>query len=522
MAVNCVRLGNRDGEVTQDQLRRRVRVMGVLDPPCRARGHCPGRNTGGSGLQRSFFGIAVFALLSVMGQLGCGNGASSGPMGPPNPVPTIQALSPNSSKQGGPTFTLSVVGSNFVPSSEARWNGSGLQITFVSSKLVTANIPASFLSVSRPGMITIVNPAPGGGTSNSMSVTVPCVIAAPAPASTQTRARLGVYYFDGWSGPLTNFHFQGLPFGPYQDRQPIYGWQDNSECAVEQQLASAHNFGIDFFVFDWYFNTQVNASGENLNSALQITRSLPDRHGMHYAILYVDSPPFVVGQADWTAAVSEWIGYMTDPAYLLVNSKPLLVVLDMQAMRQAFGSSASVANAFNQLRAAAQAKGLPGVLIAGGIFGGYDPTRQSGSFPDLSMAIADGYDVLTMYNYSVSGVSGTQPFSTLSDAAHWIWAQGALKSPLPFIPVAMDGWDARPWNESNVWFSRSPQDVSGLVRDAIIWANSNPQLRPEPSSAPPIVLVEAWNELGEGSFLVPTFGDGTSYGDALAAMLLMP
>jgi len=170
-------------------------------------------------MQRRFFGIAV-ALLSVIGQLGCGNSSSSGPMGPPNPVPTIQALSPNSSKQGGPAFTLSVVGSNFVPSSEARWNGSGLQTTFVSSKLVTANIPASLLSVSGPGMITLVNPAPGGGTSNSMGVTVPCVIATPAPASTQTRARLGAYYFDGWSGPLTNFHFQGLPFGPYQDRQP--------------------------------------------------------------------------------------------------------------------------------------------------------------------------------------------------------------------------------------------------------------------------------------------------------------
>jgi hypothetical protein len=443
-------------------------------------------------------------------------------MGPLNPVPTIQALSPNSSKQGGPTFTLSVVGSNFVPSSEARWNGSGLQTTFVGRNLVTATVPARFLSVSGPGMITMVNPAPGGGMSNSLSVTVPCVIAPPAPASAQTRARLGAYYFDGWAGPLTNFHFQGLPFGPYQDRQPIDAWQDNSECAVEQQLASAHNFGIDFFVFDWYFNTTVNASGENLNSALQITRSLPDRHGMQYAILYVDSPPFVVGPADWSAAVSEWISYMTDLVYVLVNQKPLLVVLDMQAMRQAFGSSASVANAFGQLRAAAQAKGLPGVYIAGGIFGGYDPTRQSGSFPDLSLAIADGYDVLTMYNYSVSGVSGMQPFSILSDGAHWIWAQGALKSPLPFIPVAMDGWDARPWNEGNVWFSRSPQAASALVRDAITWANSNPRLRPEPSTVPPIVLVEAWNELGEGSFLVPTFGDGTSYGDALAAMLQTP
>jgi hypothetical protein len=101
-------------------------------------------------------------------------------------------------------------------------------------------------------------------------------IATPATVSTETRARLGAYYFDGWSGPLTNFHFNGLPLGPYQYRQPVSGWQDNSTCAVEQQLASAHNFGIDFFVFDWYLKAQTNDPGENLDSALQIRHALPD------------------------------------------------------------------------------------------------------------------------------------------------------------------------------------------------------------------------------------------------------
>jgi len=370
--------------------------------------------------------------------------------------------------------------------------------------------------------VTVFNLGPGGGTSNSLTFNIPCVLATPGPASTQRRARLGAYYFDGWSGALTNFHFNGLVNGPYQDREPLSGWQDNTACAVEQQLAWAHEFGIDFFVFDWYYNTAVNASGENLNGALQLTHSLSDRHSVQFAILYVDEQPFVVPPADWSSTVNEWMGYMTDPAYLLVNGKPLLVVIDMDAMQQAFGSSAAVAGAFNELRAAAQARGLPGVYIAGGFFAGYDPSSQNGSFPDLSAAVADGYDAVTMYNYWVSGVNGTQPFSILSDAGQLIWAQGALKSPLPFIPVAMDGWDARPWNEGHVWFTRSPQDVSRFVSAAVNWAGSNPQLQPEPSPAPPLVLIEAWNEVAEGSYLVPTIGDGTSYGDALAAMLATP
>jgi hypothetical protein len=58
------------------------------------------------------------------------------------------------------------------------------------------------------------------------------------------------------------------------------------------------------------------------------------------------------------------------------------------------------------------------------------------------------------------------------------------------------------------------------VQDAIQWANANSQVRPEPTPAPPLVLIEAWNEFGEGSHMLPTVGDGFSYGDAIGQMLL--
>ncbi len=81
---------------------------------------------------------------------------------------------------------------------------------------------------------------------------------------------------------------------------------------------------------------------------------------MQYAILYVDSPPFVASPPDWASVINEWTTHMTDPAYIRVNGKPMLIVFDMGNMRSAFGSSAAVAAAFNQLRTAVKAKGLPG------------------------------------------------------------------------------------------------------------------------------------------------------------------
>jgi len=152
----------------------------------------------------------------------------------------------------------------------------------------------------------------------------------------------------------------------------------------------------------------------------------------------------------------------------------------------------------------------------------------SGGF---AFAAADGYDATALYNYPFAPppANGPLPFSTLSAAGQWTWNQAAqFNFGVPFIPTAMAGWDPRPWDETEsssgdlMWYSRMPQDVAIFAQAAITWATTNPQIRPEPAPTPPLVIIEAWNEFGEGSHLIPTAADGTTYGDALAAMLLGP
>src|SRR5262245_20507111 len=189
-----------------------------------------------------------------------------------------------------------------------------------------------------------VSPSPSAVASS------PCAIADAAPPSTQTRARVGAYYFDGWSGSLSNDHFKGLVGGPFQHRQPLTGWQDSDPCVIEQQLVWAREFGLSFFVYDWYFKARSFSPSENLNSALELTHALRDRHGMQYAILYVNHPPFGIRQTDWTTAVVEWMSYLTDPDYLRIDGKPVLFVYNVVFMRDAFGSADAVATAFSQLR----------------------------------------------------------------------------------------------------------------------------------------------------------------------------
>ena len=90
----------------------------------------------------------------------------------PNPVPTLTTLSPNSATAGGAGFTLTATGSNFVASSVVRWNGTNRTTTFVSTTQLTAAISAADIATAGTAQVTVVTPAPGGGTSGALSFSI--------------------------------------------------------------------------------------------------------------------------------------------------------------------------------------------------------------------------------------------------------------------------------------------------------------------------------------------------------------
>jgi hypothetical protein len=84
-----------------------------------------------------------------------------------NPVPLINnPLVPDATAPGGAGFTLTVNGTGFVPSSVVDWNGTALATTFVSGSQLTATVPAGNIATASTALVTVLNPAPGGGKSN--------------------------------------------------------------------------------------------------------------------------------------------------------------------------------------------------------------------------------------------------------------------------------------------------------------------------------------------------------------------
>ncbi|HEX8814717.1 MAG TPA: hypothetical protein VF753_04375 [Terriglobales bacterium] len=89
-----------------------------------------------------------------------------------NPVPSLASISPTSAALDSPAITLTATGSNYLPLSVIQWNGAALTTSFVNGTTLTAQVPASDLTTGGNAAVTVMTPAPGGGTSASLNFSI--------------------------------------------------------------------------------------------------------------------------------------------------------------------------------------------------------------------------------------------------------------------------------------------------------------------------------------------------------------
>jgi hypothetical protein len=98
-----------------------------------------------------------------------------------SPVPQITSISPSNAVATTTTsLTIFITGKNFVPQSVATLNGNNLSTSYSGPTTLSAGISSTDLGVPGTDQIAVLNPAPGGGTSNP----VPLNILDPIPTIT--------------------------------------------------------------------------------------------------------------------------------------------------------------------------------------------------------------------------------------------------------------------------------------------------------------------------------------------------
>jgi len=100
------------------------------------------------------------------------------------PVPTITDVNPSTVQQGSEDTPITITGTNYRSVSVVQLNGVTILSTFVDQQTLTATIPQIAMQTGGTEFITVINPTPGGGTSNPFTFLVGTNPPPPTPTLT--------------------------------------------------------------------------------------------------------------------------------------------------------------------------------------------------------------------------------------------------------------------------------------------------------------------------------------------------
>ncbi len=319
---------------------------------------------------------------------------------------------------------------------------------------------------------------------------------------TKPRVKVGVYYFDGWAG---NNKYADNPDEPwaknapahvtkrmvedFPDREPVWGWRDDSLSIMEKQIDLAADNGIEFFAFCWYWrdtNGPINPEAiENLylHTSLNLYMKAKNKDKIKFCLLVANHKGAeITGSDNWEKATEYWMKYFKDPQHFKVDDKPLVIIYHPTGIDN---------DALARMQEISKKQGLQGLSIAG-----------CDNAPDQN------FNYKTHYNLGAGKFAGSEEhdYSLLVEAHKKEWKGNETQ---PYIPEVTVGWDKRPWENKDGsgrqdwYFPRSPEKFKSFLTDAITWMDEHPTQ----TTRERVVLIYAWNELGEGGYLVPTKGD---------------
>ena len=319
----------------------------------------------------------------------------------------------------------------------------------------------------------------------------------PEPHPVKGKFEVGVYYFPGWKSagswdPINRARFPIPYLGFYREGDPeVADWHI--------KWASEH--GINFFIYDWYWCQGGTSLMHALHDGYLKSRY---RDRLKFCLLWANhNPPNTSSEQDLLAVTRFWLdNYFKLPEYQTVDGKPLVVIFAPGRFREDMGSEA-VRAAFEKMRAMCRAEGLPGLYLAACAMPG-----------EATKLAREGYDAATGYNYPAAGAEGKRwaPYDTMITGCEEIWKEFFKRNEIKYIIPTSPGWDNRPWagEDALVRFGNTPDKFADMCRRAKTLLLKRPDT-PENR----VVVVEAWNEFGEGSYCEPTKPYGFGYLDAI-------
>ncbi len=342
----------------------------------------------------------------------------------------------------------------------------------------------------------------------------------PPPQPVKTDIRVGTYIFPGWyrdhdtndySYPNHDQDSEWRLIAKFPEPRPLLGFYDDSLPEVNDwHIKWALESGISWFAFDWYWNAGEKRLSRSLEHGFLKARYNEQmdfcihwcNHGLDWKKPLDFSPEALEAVIDYCAE-----HYFKRPNYLRIDGRPVFMIWDMQAILEANGGDeAFKTDVLPRLHAVCRKHGVePFYLIA--VHNA--PERLAGI---TSADAATGYSYAWYTPRQPFNPPGIRPYEYMIEALPDYWREIREALSIPFIVSTQSGWDSTPralgqGNPETLWVLRdnTPELFERSLRDARAFV--------EPER--PYLLIEAWNEWGEGSYIEPSIDDGFGFLEAI-------
>jgi len=333
-----------------------------------------------------------------------------------------------------------------------------------------------------------------------------------AAAARPVDYQIGVFYFPGWHSSSDYWNdLKGLPGSrspgrSWDDRLPLLGYYPEEEPWVsEKHIDWAAMHGIDFFAYDWYWNGNTTY----LDHAISAFLKAKNNSKLKFCLLWANHSEVPRSMPEFDTMVALWLErYFRQPTFYRVEGKPVVFVFDYGLLDQnarKFGTSGKAL--LERAVIMAQAAGLPGVYFVA--------TTNDRPSNDLEARIkAAGYSAYTGWNYVVSrDPSITADYSSMVDTyLDYYDTEARTDRILPYLVPASPGWDKRPWKANKPFVHVRENSTPAKFEKMLVGAK---RLLDRQTTTPKILMIEAWNEFGEGAYIEPTKKWGMQYLEAI-------
>lgn len=328
--------------------------------------------------------------------------------------------------------------------------------------------------------------------------------------------------------------------GHYQPRMPLLGYgHDDDPEVVEKWIQLALGHDINTFIYDWYwFRDPDGYSGPFLEDALDKGfLGAPSNGKMNFYLMYAnhdvkysywnyhkwgaaaDSLLFNprIGMEDWRKVVDRVITkYFHLPNYVKIDGCPVFAIFNTGIFEQGFSSPEEAAAAMDYFREEVKKAGFPGLHVQLTPGGGSDPSSRPGG------GWAGGIDRYKINSIAFYNMGGFNPdYEIQNRNAVRIRNRVDTLYSIPLFPTVSIGWDDTPRfprkGEKDVThINYNPQIFEKYLKIAKDYADAHRDTQP------PFVMINAWNEWVEGSYLLPDQKWGYGYLDAVKHIFAEP